>query len=166
LKTYGELRYRSTIIDLGTRWEWSVSHPSRFTPGERFFGTHWIGLGSPTAGFYAVKKIKKIFPLLGIESMPYCPADWATYLYLRQLIFFLIGIGGWSPIWSTRHCGHQWPIVPAPGDYDGEIGGMIGRGNRSTRRQPAPVPLCPPQTPHATRTTTGPAAVGSQRVTA
>jgi hypothetical protein len=25
---------------------------------------------------------------------------------------------------------HQWPIVPAPGDYDdGEIGGMIGKGN-------------------------------------
>jgi hypothetical protein len=34
----------------------------------------------------------------------------------------------------------DWPIVPAPGDYDdGEIGGMkIGRGNRSTRRKPAP----------------------------
>jgi hypothetical protein len=29
---------------------------------------------------------------------------------------------------STRHCSQQWPIVPAPGDYDdGEIGGMIGR---------------------------------------
>jgi hypothetical protein len=43
------------------------------------------------------------------------------------------------------------PIVPSPGDYDdGEIGGiMIGRGNRSTRRKPAPVPLGPPQTPHA-----------------
>jgi hypothetical protein len=42
------------------------------------------------------------------------------------------------------------PIVPAPGDYDGEIGEMkIGRGNRSTRRKPAPVPLCPPQTPDA-----------------
>jgi hypothetical protein len=26
---------------------------------------------------------------------------------------------------------------------------MIGRGNRSTGRKPAPVPLCPPQTPHA-----------------
>jgi hypothetical protein len=41
------------------------------------------------------------------------------------------------------------PIVPAPGDYDdGEIGGiMIGRGYRSIRRKPAPVPLCPPQTP-------------------
>jgi hypothetical protein len=43
------------------------------------------------------------------------------------------------------------PIVPAPGDYDvGEIGGiMIGRGNRNTRRKPAPVPFCPPQNPHA-----------------
>jgi hypothetical protein len=42
------------------------------------------------------------------------------------------------------------PIVPAPGDYeDGEIGGMmVGRGNRSTRRKPAPVPFCPPQIPH------------------
>jgi hypothetical protein len=28
------------------------------------------------------------------------------------------------------------PIVPAPGDYDDrEIGGMIDRGNRSTRRK-------------------------------
>jgi hypothetical protein len=43
------------------------------------------------------------------------------------------------------------PIVPAPGDYDdGDIGGMmIGRGNGSTRRKPAPVPLCPPQMSHA-----------------
>jgi hypothetical protein len=29
------------------------------------------------------------------------------------------------------------------------IGGMkIGRGNWSTRRKPAPAPLCPPQIPH------------------
>jgi hypothetical protein len=42
------------------------------------------------------------------------------------------------------------PIVPAPDDCeDGELfGGMkIGRGNRSTRRKPATVPLCPPQIP-------------------
>jgi hypothetical protein len=33
-------------------------------------------------------------------------------------------------------------------DY-GAVGGMrIGRGNRSTRRKPAPMPLCPPQIPH------------------
>jgi hypothetical protein len=62
----------------------------------------------------------------------------------------------------------NWPTVPAPGDYeDGEFGGMmIGRGNRSIRRKPAPVPLCPPQTPHAARTRTRAAAVGSQRLTA
>jgi hypothetical protein len=58
-------------------------------------------------------------------------------------------------------------IVPAPGDYDdGEIIGMIGRGNRSTLRKPAPVPLCPPQTPQASRTRTRAAAMGSQRLTA
>jgi hypothetical protein len=36
------------------------------------------------------------------------------------------------------------------GDGDcGEIGEIkIGRGNRSTRRKPAPAPLCPPQIPH------------------
>jgi hypothetical protein len=56
--------------------------------------------------------------------------------------------------------------VSAPGDYDnGEIGGMIGRGNLSTRRKPAPVLLCPPQTPHAARMRTRAAAVGSQRLT-
>jgi hypothetical protein len=40
----------------------------------------------------------------------------------------------------------EWPIVPAPGDYDDEeFGGMkIGRGNPSTRRKPAPAPLYPP----------------------
>jgi hypothetical protein len=59
------------------------------------------------------------------------------------------------------------PVVPAPGDYDeGEIGGMIGGGNRSTRRKPAPMPLCPPQTPPAVRKRTRAAAVGSQRLTA
>jgi hypothetical protein len=36
------------------------------------------------------------------------------------------------------------PSVPVPGGDDGEIGGMIGRGNRSTRRKPAQVSLCPP----------------------
>jgi hypothetical protein len=59
------------------------------------------------------------------------------------------------------------PIVPAAGDYDnGEIGGMIDKENRSTRRNPAPMPLCPPQTPHAARTRSRAAAVESQRLTA
>jgi hypothetical protein len=58
--------------------------------------------------------------------------------------------------------------VPATGDYDdGEIGRMmIGRGNRSNWRKPAPMPFCPPQNPHATRMRTRAAAVGSQQLTA
>jgi hypothetical protein len=55
--------------------------------------------------------------------------------------------GGWSPQLGPlgTAAGTSRPIVPAPGDRDdGEIGGMIGRGNISTRRKPAPVPLCPP----------------------
>jgi hypothetical protein len=43
----------------------------------------------------------------------------------------------------------------------------IGRGNRSTRRKPAPEPLCPPQIPlDQTWARTRAAAVGSQRLTA
>jgi hypothetical protein len=59
---------------------------------------------------------------------------------------------------------NDWPIVPAPGGCDdGEFGGLkIGRGNRSTRRKPAPTPLCPLQIPlEQTRDRTRGAAVGS-----
>jgi hypothetical protein len=67
--------------------------------------------------------------------------------------FFLIRIV-WGGVHTgfTRHVGHFWPIVPAPGDIeDGEFGGMkIGRGNQGTRRKPAPAPLCPHKS-HLTR---------------
>jgi hypothetical protein len=65
---------------------------------------------------------------------------------------FLIGIvGGGIQLGPLGTAATNRPIEPVPGDYDDEeIGGnMIGRGNRSTRTKPAPVPLCPPQTPHA-----------------
>jgi hypothetical protein len=56
--------------------------------------------------------------------------------------------GGGAQLGPLGTAATKRPIVPAPVDYDdGEIGGMIGRGNRSTRRKPALVPLCPPQTP-------------------
>jgi hypothetical protein len=61
--------------------------------------------------------------------------------------FFLVRIvGGGVQLGPFGTAATNRPIVPAPGDYDdGEIGGMmIGRGNQSTRRKPAPVPLCPP----------------------
>jgi hypothetical protein len=68
---------------------------------------------------------------------------------------------------STWYCGHYWPIVPAPDDSDcGAVGGMnIGRGNRSSRRKPAPVPLRPPQIPHdQTQARTRASVVASQRL--
>jgi hypothetical protein len=62
-----------------------------------------------------------------------------------------------------------WPIVPAPDDDDdcGAISGMrIGRGNWSTQRKPAPVPLCPSQTPHdLTQARTQATTVGRQWLT-
>jgi hypothetical protein len=64
----------------------------------------------------------------------------------------------------------NWPIVPAPDDNDksGAVGGMrIGRGNRRTRRKPAPKLLCPPQVPHdLTWSLTRVARMGSRRLTA
>jgi hypothetical protein len=53
-------------------------------------------------------------------------------------------------------------------DECGAVGGVrIGRGNQSTRRKPAPVPLCPPQIPNdLTLARTRAAAVGSRRLTA
>jgi hypothetical protein len=53
-------------------------------------------------------------------------------------------------------------------DQCGAVGGMrIGRGDRSTRRKPAPVLLCPPQIIHDLNwARTRAAAVGSRRPTA
>jgi hypothetical protein len=53
-------------------------------------------------------------------------------------------------------------------DECGALGGMrIGRGDRSSRRKPAPVPLCPPQIQHdLTWARTRGAAVGSRRLKA
>jgi hypothetical protein len=67
----------------------------------------------------------------------------------RSVIFFLICIVGVeSKLGPLGKSATYWPIVPAPGDCEnGELGGMNGRGNRSTRRKPAPTSLCPPQIP-------------------
>jgi hypothetical protein len=72
-------------------------------------------------------------------------------LVLRFLIFLIRIAGSGVQLDPLDTTATNRPIVPALGDYDdGEIGGMmISRGNQSTRRKPAPLPLCPPQTPHA-----------------
>jgi hypothetical protein len=84
--------------------------------------------------------------------------------------FFLIRlVGGGVQLGPLGMAATDWPIVPDPGDYDDrEFGGMkSGRGNRSTRRKPAPAPLFPPQIPlDQTGDRTQAATVGSQRLTA
>jgi hypothetical protein len=65
--------------------------------------------------------------------------------------FFLIGrVGGGVQLGPLGTADTNRTIVPTPGDYDDrEFGGMtIGKGNRSTRRKPAPMSLCPPKIPH------------------
>jgi hypothetical protein len=82
--------------------------------------------------------------------------------------FFLSGVG-LSQLGTAATCGLLYKPQMMIDESDcGAIGTMkIGRGNRSTRRKPAPAPLCPPQTPHdQTRVRTRAAAVGSQRLTA
>jgi hypothetical protein len=66
-----------------------------------------------------------------------------------------------SVIKSMTVCRTPWmgdqlvarPLLTAQGDcdYGEEIGGIngFGRGNRSSRRKPAPTPLCQPQIPLA-----------------
>jgi hypothetical protein len=83
--------------------------------------------------------------------------------------FFIIISGiGLSPLGTSAASGLLYkPQMINEGDC-GATGGMkIGRENRSTRRKPAPAPLCPPQIPRdQTRARTRAAAVRSQRLTA
>jgi hypothetical protein len=79
--------------------------------------------------------------------------EWLEFrrVLFRSIMRTYVGIvGGGVHLGPLGTAATSRPIAPAPGDYDGEIGGILtGRGNRSTSKEPAPVPLCPPQTPHA-----------------
>jgi hypothetical protein len=66
--------------------------------------------------------------------------------------FFLVSLAGvkLSPLGTSATVGLLYqPRMIDDDDNYGAVGGMrIGRGNRSTRRKPASVPLSPPQIPH------------------
>jgi hypothetical protein len=96
------------------------------------------------------------------------------YGYFKHVLFFyfffLVSLGGvrLSPLGTSATAGLLYQPRMIDDDDYGAVGGMkIGRGNRSTRRKPAPVALCPPQIPHdPTWDRTRAAVVGSQRLTA
>jgi hypothetical protein len=72
----------------------------------------------------------------------------SLYLHLHGFFFILSGVRLESLCTAATTGLLYQPQMIDGGDY-GEIGEMkIGRGNRSTRIKPAPVPLCPPQIPH------------------
>jgi hypothetical protein len=91
----------------------------------------------------------------------------STSRYYYYYYFSIISVVRLSPLGTAANVGLLYqPQMIDDGDC-GAIGGMkISRGNRSTRRKPAPVPLRPPQIPHdLTLTRTWAAGVGSQRLT-
>jgi hypothetical protein len=99
-----------------------------------------------------------------MQIKPLCNAIYKKSLFLAIIIFIGVRL---SPIGTAATISVLCqPQMIDDGDC-GAVGGMnIGRGNRSTRRKPAPMPLCPPQIPHGlTRARTRATAVGSQRVT-
>jgi hypothetical protein len=77
---------------------------------------------------------------------------------------------GWSETKSTITAAitgllHQPRMMMDDNEW-GAFDGMLGKGNRSTRRKPVPVPFCPPQIPrNLIRDRTRAAAVGSRRLT-
>jgi hypothetical protein len=67
--------------------EWSASRPSRFAPGERASGTHWIGgCVGPRAGLHAVEKKKFPAPAGNrtLEPQPSSPKPVAISSEHRQ----------------------------------------------------------------------------------
>jgi hypothetical protein len=72
-------------------------------------------------------------------------------LYMPIKGYFFICLWGWSGTKSTYIEAIYWPAVPAlvmmvlVMSVEQLVEWMSDRGNRSTRRKPAPVPLCPLQ---------------------
>jgi hypothetical protein len=107
-----------------------------------------------------------IHALSGIRTHdPSVPASkYSSCLIIIIIILIILSGVRLSPLGTAASTGQS----QMTDDECGAVDGMrIGKGNRSTRREPVPVPLCPPQIPHdLTRAGTGAAAVGSQRLTA
>jgi hypothetical protein len=87
-------------------------------------------------------------------------------LHYLLLLLFLVGVR-LSPLVTAAIIGLLYQPQMINDSDCGAISGMkSGRGNRSTRRNPAPVSLCPPQIPHdLTRVRARVTAVGSHRLT-
>jgi hypothetical protein len=132
--------------------------------GSRDGGASYVSRGK-----YALI-LSKIVPLLSPFSVSgrvqtYCKVKTCCMEYNRN--FFLFRGVGWDWVYLVRR-----PLIgllyqPRMINEHEAFGGMrIGKESRSTRRKPAPVPLCPPKIPRDfTSDRTRTAAAGSRRLT-
>jgi hypothetical protein len=90
--------------------------------------------------------------------MELCPSWEASISTYRRILWGGVRLG------PRGTAATIWPNAPAHNDECGAVSRMSGRGNRSTRRKPAPVPLCPPQILTWARSRA--AVVGSRRLSA
>jgi hypothetical protein len=103
-----------------------------------------------------------------IEKVAYVVLQAFPIYISGVLIFFFWFLGvGWDWVHLVRRKLTGLLYHPRMIDDDcGAVGGMrIGRGNRSTRRKPASVPLCPPRIAHDLGSNPG-HRDGSRRLTA
>jgi hypothetical protein len=111
-----------------------------------------MGTGLETVGLIFLLAVFKLFVVTDIFFFLWL---YSPILGLGRLheTFRFISVTRSGTVSRTPWMGDQLvarPLITAPGDCDdGEVGGMngFGRGNRSTRRKPAPTLLCPPQIP-------------------
>jgi hypothetical protein len=92
---------------------------------------------------FSAQSVESVVTALFFHSVSECS--------ILSLFFFNSHIAGGVEMSPLGTSATGWPIVLVPGDCDhGKFGEMkIDRGNRSTRRKPAPAPLSPPQIPLA-----------------
>jgi hypothetical protein len=116
--------------------------------------------------------VRKRLVLSGTKK--YHEASYSSYFTmlsrLSRLVSFYFLWVGWDWVHLVREplIGLLYQPRIIDDDESGAVSGMrIGRGNRSTGRKPAPVPLCPPQVPnYLTWARTRATAVGSRWLTA
>jgi hypothetical protein len=131
---------------------------TRWTP------TRLHGVTSQMTVLFIVTTVTILNPTKGTDT------ETITLRNIWRFFFFsFVSLGGvrLSPLGTSATVGLLYQPWVIDDDY-GAVGGMrIGRGNRSTRRKPATVPLCPPQIPHdLTWDRTQATTVGSQWLTA
>jgi hypothetical protein len=68
-----------------------------------------------------------------------------TRFLLDVVLLQFLGVGGCVKLSPLGTSATAWPIPPVSDDDEcGAVGGITGRGNRSTWRKPASVQLCQP----------------------